>query len=276
MVTSSVAGVAAAAVAIGLFVGLPRLDLPGGDPAGPRPATSPAAGPIETTRGAKVGPAAPCPSDDLRAQHDPNLPREARCAWMVENDFDGDGVTDRFYSYGIPDKGDPSEHRWYLSVVLGSGATTEPLRLEGAYFPRVLGATDANGDGQAEVFTIELGASGSLVGIYQARPDGIRPVSREGSLDDTRRPLATFSLSAAANHRFGLSCEEVQGDATPELVELEATASGGGSFESTETVYEWVDPSSLSQVDSQTAVLTKEAPGLDRYGKLDCFGLTGP
>ena len=261
--TLSVGVVLAACLVAGAVIGLSSIDRPD-DASEPLPPIGSVS--IEATTATPVGDRSRgCPTwEEAPATGEPDLPSDARCAWMVENDLDGDGSSDRFYSYGMPDQDARDGYLWFVTAVLASGEDVEPLELDDAYLPSLIGATDADQDGDADVFvTVQSGASGSLLGIFQVVDGEIVEVSGGPAKDG-------FSLSGVANHLLGLECRGAGDEA--KLLVLQAAKLPDGSAEWGEEVYLW-DGTSFAQTGVNGGKIPADDPSLERFGELDCFGL---
>lgn len=226
----------------------------------------------------RLGPSACTYGHTVRARAR-ELPGGALCAWVADADLDGDGRSDRVFSYGLaggPTKANPKWLRshWRLRATLATGETlaarfSSDMKLGMPSTPRLVGSVDADGDGDSEVFLATDVGNGATLVLYAL--DG----RRLAEVFEPPRQFA-FTVTGGVNLLSGLSCENADGHDGPELVVRTAQGAEGGTSQSYETstaIYRWTGDASLEQVDLRQTTTPLAADELAGYSRLDCAGL---
>jgi predicted phosphodiesterase len=193
-------------------------------------------------------------------------------AARVAGDFDGDGSSDLV---SLSRAGD----RWAIALELSGGTTrSTPLPVtDGFTRPQLVGATDADGDGDDEVFVnvadhVYHGGTTSVLGLYSLRDDRLVRVT-----DARGRPL-DMPVGGVSYFGDGIECRDDDADGTPEIGLLSVSNAGGLRSRWVEQVYAWRGDD-LKLIRTTNGALRREGitdPRILRFYQLHCGRLDPP
>jgi hypothetical protein len=163
---------------------------------------------------------------------------------------------------------------WHLRIALASGFAGDqgldsPREL-GPQPAKVLGTTDARGDGLALAFVVvDSGASTQTIALFGWRDCAIAPVTL------TAGGMAEFQLGGGVEHGDGIECATA--GTQHAIVAHHAETSDGHTWHATDTTYRW-QPTGLTLAVVDTArhdfTAANGDPRLDRYYQLHCGGVS--
>ncbi len=238
----------------------------------PGPAAAPgendaSAAPTPTATARIVG-GEPCP--DRTADSETN--DTVGCFSHGVGDFDGDGSSDDLTVFaGLDSGGYPSS--WFARLHLANGETIEEKLTIGSKFgyPIVLGAVDANGDGDDEAFVrtgTHLYHSGAThdVGIFVLDGSGLSQVR------EARAPFE-FEVGAISYFALGAECRDIDFDGSPEFVVLRIDGVINDVQRWSERIYRWKGDSLVfeERLHGRLAKTSYSDPLLRRFYGLACF-----
>jgi predicted phosphodiesterase len=190
----------------------------------------------------------------------------------VAGDVDGDGSNDVVSL--VQTDGTAWELR--LDLAAGGGATTR-LAVTDYTEPQVVGATDADGDGDDEVFVnvidhVYHGGTTSVLGLFDLRDGGLARVT-----DAAGRPL-DLPVGGVSNFGEGLECPDTDGDGVPEIRLLRIDSASSARSRWVEQTYRWRG-GELELADTAEGVLRRQGfndPRVLRFYELHCGRLDPP
>ncbi|MDQ4124804.1 MAG: metallophosphoesterase family protein, partial [Actinomycetota bacterium] len=188
-------------------------------------------------------------------------------------DLDGDGAND---TVTLETAG---ARRWDLVATLASGEVVRaPLpQVDRFTNVQVVGATDADGDGDDEVFVnvgdvVYHGGSTSVLGLFALRGETLERVT---DADGTPFDLPVGGVS---NFGEGVECRDVDGDGAPELQLLRIDSATSARSRWIEQVYRWRGDD-LALVRTTRGTLRRQGytdPRVLRFYELHCGRLDPP
>ena len=206
-------------------------------------------------------------------------PGAAGCVSSFTGDFDGDGLADKFSVFAYLDpKGFPIDWNIRLDLRGKPGATFALIPADGFTYPEAVGATDADGDGDDEMFVnvadhVYHGGTTSVLALYRMLPGALVRVDGPGG-----KPL-DIAVGGVSNFGEGLECRDLDGDGTPELQLLRIDSASSARSRWSVQVYRWTDEGSLELVEKKRGTLRRRGftdPRVLRFYELHCGRLDPP